>query len=109
MSIQSAPMTVAVPTDAELTATLAENLARARARKGLKQRDVAMALNIGEMQISRWERAEATPHAVSLWRLANLYGVPIDVLFVKDHPMLPPVVATPAPVKSRKSNRPGTH
>lgn len=105
-------------TDEEIGAILAENLKRARARSGLKAREVAAELNTNEMQLSRWENGKTSPHAVTLARLANLYKVPIDILYVKDHPMLPPPPAadgapsskpTPAPPKSRHSNRPPRH
>lgn len=76
--------------DEELGAILAENLKRARLRAGLAQREVAAALDTNEMQVSRWERGTSAPHAVTLARLAALYRIPIDILYVKDHPMLPP-------------------
>lgn len=96
--------------DEEIGAVLAENLKRARERAGLAQREVASHLETHEMQISRWETGKTSPHAVTLARLAALYHVPIDILYVKDHPMLPPRrdvpekptgPPKPAPPKSR--------
>jgi transcriptional regulator with XRE-family HTH domain len=81
--------------DEEIGAILAQNLKRARVRAGLQQRQVAAALDTNEMQVSRWENRTTTPHVVTLHRLATLYDVPIDILYVKDHPLLPPVPEKP--------------
>ncbi len=98
--------------DEEIGAILAQNLKRARIRAGLQQRQVAAALDTNEMQVSRWENATSTPHATTIPRLAQLYGIPIDILFVKDHPLLPPPPAKvekpttapkPAPPKPRST------
>lgn len=78
------------PTDVEIAATLAENLRRARVQAGLQQREVAAKLETSEMQISRWELGKAAPHAVTLKRLSEIYRIPLDVLFYKDHPALMP-------------------
>lgn len=75
--------------DDELGAILATNLRRARTKRGMEQRKAAAALDMDVNQISRWERAVSTPHAIALARLADLYDVPMDILFVQDHPSLP--------------------
>lgn len=84
-------------TDVELQAVLGENLIRARYRAKLAQREVAAELQTDQAQLSRWERGITSPHAVTLARLAHIYDIPMDTLFVKDHPMLPP--PPPPPVK----------
>lgn len=109
MSASLAAMKTAPLSDEEIGAILAQNLKRARVRSGLQQRQVAAQLNTNEMQVSRWENATSTPHATTIPRLAQLYGVPIDILYVKDHPMLPepPEKPTkppkPAPPKARST------
>jgi transcriptional regulator with XRE-family HTH domain len=75
--------------DEQLAAILATNLRRARLKAGLNQRQVATSLDTDAMQISRWERGETSPHAINLARLAAIYDVSMDVLFVLDHPLLP--------------------
>lgn len=84
-------------TDVELQALLGENLVRARYRAKLAQREVAAELQTDQAQLSRWERGITSPHAVTLARLARLYDIPMDILFTKDHPTLPP--PPPPPVR----------
>lgn len=67
--------------EATLRARLAANLRAAREAAGLTQSQVAHELRIGEMQPSRWELGNATPHAVMLYRLTALLGVSMDSLF----------------------------
>jgi transcriptional regulator with XRE-family HTH domain len=87
--------------DEELARILATNLRRARLRAKLHQRQVAATLDTDAMQISRWENGDITPRAVTLARLAQLYGIPIDILFVPNHPLLPDITdgeaALPSP------------
>lgn len=70
-------------------AVLAQNLKRARLAAKLSQREVSIAVGANEMQVSRWERGASEPRVTTLYRLARIFRVPVDILFVHDHPMLP--------------------
>lgn len=51
-------------------ANIPANLKAAREAAGFKQRELAALLEIGEMQVSRWERGIVLPNHANLIRLA---------------------------------------
>ncbi len=55
-------------------------LKKAREHVGLSQQDVAFRLNLGQNQVSRWERGTNIPSAEHIVNLANLYEVTADYL-----------------------------
>lgn len=57
-----------------------QNLKKLRARRGLKQRDIAAALGIDRKQLSKWENERTEPDMRSLCLLADYYGVSIDYI-----------------------------
>ena len=57
---------------------IGERLMLARRRQGLRQSDVADALGFTQATLSKWENGtRAGPGWAILYRLANLYGVPL--------------------------------
>jgi transcriptional regulator with XRE-family HTH domain len=59
-------------------AGLGAKLQRARLDRGLKQKDVAAAVHVEPVTVSRWERGATTPDLGMLERLAELYGIPLS-------------------------------
>ena len=59
---------------------LEEKLAQLRKEKGLSQMYVADEMGVSRQAISRWEVGAAMPSTDNLRKLAELYGVSIDVL-----------------------------
>ena len=59
---------------------LAERLKDLRAKRNLKQEDVAKELKIAVRTYCRYEYGEREPNASVLWRMADFYGVTIDYL-----------------------------
>ena len=58
-------------------------LKKYRKARGLKQQDVARILGIkSASMISRWEKGVCMPSAINLFKLAALYRVMVDPLFV---------------------------
>lgn len=53
-----------------LRTRLAENIQRARATRGLTQRQLAEALDVDPMLVSKWERAAHRPNDANLFALA---------------------------------------
>jgi len=51
-----------------------------RERRGLKQRDIAGALQISAQAVSKWERGENAPDIAVLLDLSKLLGVSVDAL-----------------------------
>lgn len=52
----------------------------ARKRLDMRQRDLASAIDVDVMQVSRWERGAATPKMTSLKALARALDVSLDWL-----------------------------
>jgi len=58
-----------------------------REKRGLKQQDIANALDISPQAVSKWERGENAPDVTVLKPLARLLGVSVDwLLSVHDEP-----------------------
>ncbi len=63
-----------------------EKIRAARARRGWTQRQVALAVDTRERQVSLWEVGRAAPSAVYLLRLADALGVHPRELATPDAP-----------------------
>ena len=59
--------------------TLGQNIARLRAQKNLSQGDLADALEVSRQSVSKWETDASIPELDKLLRLAELFGVTLDV------------------------------
>ncbi|MDZ4857669.1 MAG: helix-turn-helix domain-containing protein [Candidatus Hydrogenedentes bacterium] len=59
---------------------LAKRIRGQREKRGLKQQDVANALNISPQAVSKWERGENAPDIAVLGGLVKLLGVSVDWL-----------------------------
>lgn len=70
-------------TDAKLDA-LPTELARARACTPLTCRDVAAAVGIGYGMLSEYEQGHRRPRITTQRKLADFYGVQLDMLFGED-------------------------
>ncbi len=57
---------------------LAKRIRGQREKRGLKQQDVANALNVSPQAVSKWERGENAPDIGILGGLAKLLGVSVD-------------------------------
>jgi transcriptional regulator with XRE-family HTH domain len=62
-------------TPSRLAVTVASNIRAARLSAGMTQMELASALSVQAMQVSRWERALNTPTTESLMKLADALGV----------------------------------
>ncbi len=63
-----------------LLTELAKRIRSKREKRGLKQQDVANALNVSPQAVSKWERAENAPDIAILGPLAKLLDVSVDWL-----------------------------
>lgn len=57
-----------------------DNLKVLRTECGLSQGKLAAEVGVTQQCVSKWERAEGEPTLTYLWKLADLFGVSIDVL-----------------------------
>jgi len=64
----------------DLCKVLAANLTALRKDAGLKQADLAAAINYSDKSISKWERGEALPDLAAASRMAAIFGVSVDYL-----------------------------
>ena len=58
----------------------AENLKAFRLEKKLSQEKLAKAVGVSQQCVSKWEEGKNEPTLSYLWRLADLFGVSIDML-----------------------------
>ena len=58
------------------------SLAAARVNACLTQEDVAKRLKVSKKTIVNWEKGKVIPSFVVLEALSNLYGMPIDNIFL---------------------------
>lgn len=68
------------------------NIAALRKGAGFTQAELADKLNYSDKAVSKWERGESIPDAVTLIQLAKLFGVSVDELLGED----PAVTAAPS-------------
>jgi len=74
--------------DPKLEAILAANLRRARVLRGLTQHEAAVMVRTTDAELNKWEKATRVPDVMMVWRLARIYRVAMDTLFVEKHPSL---------------------
>jgi transcriptional regulator with XRE-family HTH domain len=60
--------------------TIGKRIAALRREKGLKQDDIAKALDVSSQAVSKWENDQSCPDISLLPQLARLLGVTVDVL-----------------------------
>ncbi|MFD7998485.1 helix-turn-helix transcriptional regulator [Streptomyces mirabilis] len=60
---------------------ISKEIKRLRTERQMTQRQLARALDVGELAISRWERGINQPTVTNIQRLAGTFEVPITVLF----------------------------
>ncbi|MDO5540559.1 MAG: helix-turn-helix transcriptional regulator [Eubacteriales bacterium] len=58
------------------------SLAAARVNAKLTQEDVAMRMKIGKRTIINWEKGVVKPSFADLNMLSQIYGIPIDYIFL---------------------------
>jgi len=73
---------------------LAERIREQRAKRGLKQQDLANALHVSPQAVSKWERGENAPDIAILAPLAKLLGVSTDWLLAANDEQLDVFTAT---------------
>ncbi len=57
-----------------------ENLKKLRKEHALSQGKLGEAVEVSQQCVSEWEHGNTEPTLTYLWRLADLFGVSIDVL-----------------------------
>lgn len=60
------------------------SLAAARVNAKLTQEDVAKRMKIGKRTIINWEKGVVMPSFADINMLSNIYGIPIDNIFLPD-------------------------
>jgi Predicted transcriptional regulators len=60
---------------------LGQNIVRFRKELGLTQAEAAARIGVHQQMLSKWENGSNLPNVPSLLKIANLFGVSLDVLF----------------------------
>ena len=58
----------------------AENLKLFRRESALSQSQLGALVGCSQKQISSWEKGQREPSLIIVWKLADIFDVPIDVL-----------------------------
>ena len=58
-------------------------LEAARVNAGMTQKEVAMAMNVDRTTVIRWEKAKKIPNYDESEKLAELYQIPLDNIFLE--------------------------
>lgn len=66
---------------------IAKNIASLRKANGYTQITLAERLNYSDKAVSKWERGESVPEIGVLKEIADLFGVTLDYLVQKEHPV----------------------
>lgn len=64
----------------DIKSVVAKNITELRLLNSMTQMELAEKLNYSDKTISKWERAESTPDISVLVKVADLFGVTLDVL-----------------------------
>lgn len=67
-------------------ALLAANIKAARDASGMTQRQLAAAVDVDPMLVSKWERAAHRPNDENLFALAHVLGVDVSWFYVEREP-----------------------
>ena len=94
---------------------LGENIYRLRIEKNLSQGGLADALEVSRQSVSKWENNSAVPELDKLVKMAQLFGVTLDVLVfggpgessVSPSREVPDTAQIPAPTSGRLATVPG--
>lgn len=76
---------------------IGSNIASLRKQCGMTQAELAERLNYSDKAVSKWERGESIPDAVTLVQLASVFGVSLDALVGVETPTAAVPVEHPGP------------
>ena len=69
----------------DLKSIIAENITALRKGSSMTQIELAEKLNYSDKAISKWERGESVPDITVLKAIADMFGVTVDYLLVREH------------------------
>ena len=75
---------------------------RLRSERHLTLADVAKGVGVSSASVSLWELGKSTPSAVSLWALADYYGVPVAEVMGKVEVTTREIIPSSSPSSERK-------
>ncbi len=83
---------------------LGENIYHYRSQKSMSQGDLADALEVSRQSVSKWENNSAVPELDKLLKMAEIFGISLDVLVTgEENPANPtptPITIVTSPPKS---------
>jgi transcriptional regulator with XRE-family HTH domain len=59
------------------------SLEAARVNANMSQKDAAAAMNVNVSTIANWEKGKTSPDADKFKELCQIYGCPMDLIFLK--------------------------
>ena len=85
--------------------TLGQRIREHRRRAGLSQEALARRMDVSRQAVTKWESGQSAPSTENLFRLAELFGTPVDLLLPSEEADAPAAEAPP-PLWSRSRRRP---
>lgn len=79
------------------------NIAALRRQRSMTQAELAERLNYTDKAVSKWERGDSVPDALTLVQLSRLFGVTLDELVSDGTPVAAPAAAKPEQPKASRT------
>lgn len=86
----------------KLKVQIGANIAALRRQRGMTQAELAERLNYTDKAVSKWERGDSIPDAVTLVQLAREFGVTLDELVSGEKPA---AVEQPVAAEKKSANK----
>ena len=64
---------------------LGKSLKESRIHYGITQKELAKKLRVSQSTYAGYETGKSTPNIETLWKLADIYGTPVDLLIGRYH------------------------
>ncbi len=77
---------------------LGENIYRFRTQKNMSQGDLADALEVSRQSVSKWENNSAVPELDKLLKMAEIFGISLDLLVTGEETPADPTAPAPTPI-----------
>lgn len=87
----------------KLKIQIGANIASLRKQWGMTQAELADRLNYTDKAVSKWERGDSVPDALTLVQLSRVFGVTLDEIVSDGTPVAPPVVQTQEKPKASRT------
>ena len=83
---------------------LGEKIKSTRRAKGMTQEELASALGIDGITVSRWETGKQSPDYITLWRISETFGISLPTMLTNEKVGIEYCLQYSRDIRHRKSN-----